>query len=516
MTERHKKQFSKIGQQIYNKSPYMIYIFKLDGTIIDCNKKAEEWLGYERSEIIGENYLKLSEIPSKLLPKMAERYKRIAKGEIPEPFDMQLYKRDGSIAWINTYISFFQLDKEELFLAIVQDVTEIKRYEQNLKESEEKFRDLSKEFESMLDLFPGLIFAKDTKNNLVHVNQKFVENHNSDLKRKQKLLTKKDLEGSNIFDILPRDIAQAYWDDDLKVINGGLPKLFSEESWESKAGINWVSTSKIPIKDKNGNIVGIIGFSLDITDRKIAEQKLKESKEQFERAYEHETFYKDLFTHDINNILQSIYTSLDIINLQIDSCEKPTKLKPILEIIKDQVHRGTSLVNNVYKFSQLEEAEIILQSINLEKIMLEAIKYVKENFKNKELNIHFEPPKEEIYIQGDKLIKDVFENILINAVKHNDNSNIEIVIRTSKFKENGINFWQIEFIDNGRGITEAKRKSIFTRGFKEDRSVSGMGLGLSLVKTIVDRYNAKILVESRDPEDYLKGTNFKLLFPEVE
>jgi len=100
-------------------------------------------------------------------------------------------------------------------------------------------------------------------------------------------------------------------------------------------------------------------------------------------------------------------------------------------------------------------------------------------------------------------------------VKHNDNPNIEIVIETSKLQEDGRFFWQIEFIDNGKGILEAKRKSIFTRGFKEKRSVSGMGLGLSLVKTIIDKYSAKILVESRVPEDYSKGTNIKLLFPEV-
>ncbi|KKN35137.1 hypothetical protein LCGC14_0786810, partial [marine sediment metagenome] len=122
-----------------------------------------------------------------------------------------------------------------------------------------------------------------------------------------------------------------------------------------------------------------------------------------------------------------------------------------------------------------------MHSIDLRKIMLEAIRYIKKNFKNKEIKIQFESPKEEIYIQADELLKDVFENILINAVKHNDNPNIEIVIKTFKLQEKGIFFWQIEFIDNGRGIPEAKRKSIFTRGFKEDRSVSGMGLGLSLV-----------------------------------
>ncbi|MBY8984122.1 MAG: PAS domain-containing sensor histidine kinase [Candidatus Lokiarchaeota archaeon] len=513
--DRQKDQFTEIGLLIFNNSPYIIYLFKLDGTIFDCNKKAEEWVGYTRSELIGKNYLELSAIPPELLPKMMERFKRIAQGISPEPFDMQIHKKDGSLAWINSYISFFILENEQYFMALIQDITEKKKSEQKLKDSEEKYKNLSNEFELMLDYFPGLIFSKDTKNNFVHVNQKVVESYNSNLKREQQLLTKKDLEGRSMFDILPRDIAQTYLDDDLKVINSGLPKLFIEESWETESGINWLSTSKIPFKDEKGNIIGIIGVSTDITARKNAEQKLQESKEQYQRAYEHETFYKDLFTHDINNILQSILTSLEIINLQMGSVEDPHNIKPILKIINEQIYRGTSLVNNVYKFSQLEEAEINIQKKDVEKTILEAINYVKKNFKNKEISIQFESPKKKIYIQADELLKDVFENILINAVKHNDNPNIEIVINISKFQEDGILFWQIEFIDNGKGIPEAKRKSIFTRGFKEDRSVSGMGLGLSLVKTITVKYNAKILVESRFPEDYSKGTNIKLLFPEV-
>ena len=372
--EKEKKKYTEIGQLIFNQSPYIVYLLKLDGTIVDCNKKAEEWLGYERSEIIGKNYLKLTKILSEILPELRERYKKIAQGESPEPFDMQVYKNDGSLAWINSYLSFFQLENEKYFLAIIKD----------------------------------------------------------------------------------------------------------------------------------------------ITDRKIAEQKLKESKKQYQRAFEHETFYKDLFTHDINNILQSILTSLEIVKLQMGSVEDSHNIKPILEIINEQVYRGTSLVNNVYKFSQLEEAKTNFQKIDVEKTILEAIKYVKKNFKKKEISIQFESPIKKIYIKADELLKDVFENILINAVKHNDNPNIEIVIMTSKLQENGISFWQIEFIDNGKGIPEVRRKSIFTRGFSEDRSVSGMGLGLSLVKTIIDKYNAKILVESRVPEDYLKGTKFKLLLPEVE
>ncbi|MHA1942318.1 MAG: PAS domain S-box protein [Promethearchaeota archaeon] len=374
IAEREKQKFSEIGQLIFDSSPYIVYVMKLDGTVVDCNKKAEEWLGYDRSEIVGKNYLKLSEVLTENLPEITERYKRISQEESPEPFDTQVHKNDGSVAWINSYISFFQLENEKYFLAILKD----------------------------------------------------------------------------------------------------------------------------------------------ITDRKIAEQKLQESKEQYQRAYEHETFYKDLFTHDINNILQSVLTSLEIIKLQLESGEEPSNMKPILEIINEQISRGTSLVNNVDKFSQLGETKKNLVDVDVEKTLKEAIKYTKKNFKNKQINIQFASPKNEIYIQADDLLKDIFENILINAVKHNNNPNIEIIIKTSKLQQNGKSYWQIEFIDNGMGIPEPKRKSIFSRGFKEDRSVSGMGLGLSLVKTIIDRFNAKILVESRVPEDYLQGTNFKLLFPEVE
>ncbi len=205
IAESEKKKYTEIGKLIFNISPYIVYLLKLDGTIVDCNKRAEEWLGYERTEIKGKNYLKLTEILSEVQPEIMERYKRIKEGESPEPFDLQVYKNDGSLAWINSYISFFQLENEKYFLAIIKD----------------------------------------------------------------------------------------------------------------------------------------------ITDRKNAEQKLQESKEQYQRAFEHETFYKDLFTHDINNILQGVYTSLDIINLQIDSGEDSNKIKHILEIIIEQIHRGTSLANNV-------------------------------------------------------------------------------------------------------------------------------------------------------------------------
>jgi len=106
----------------------------------------------------------------------------------------------------------------------------------------------------------------------------------------------------------------------------------------------------------------------------------------------------------------------------------------------------------------------------------------------------------------------VFENIIINSIRHNNNHIVEILIKTL-INQNGE--LQIEFIDNSIGIHDSLKELIFERIYKENRTVSGIGLGLSLVKKILNFYDAKIWVENRIPEDYSKGTKFTLTFPIV-
>ncbi|MFX0070885.1 MAG: sensor histidine kinase, partial [Candidatus Hermodarchaeota archaeon] len=73
----------------------------------------------------------------------------------------------------------------------------------------------------------------------------------------------------------------------------------------------------------------------------------------------------------------------------------------------------------------------------------------------------------------------------------------------------------ISVMDNGIGIPDFKKESIFMRGMKEYKSVSGIGLGLSLVKKILENYNAEIYVENRIREDYTKGSNFIIVFSQL-
>ncbi|TFF88444.1 MAG: ATP-binding protein, partial [Promethearchaeota archaeon] len=108
---------------------------------------------------------------------------------------------------------------------------------------------------------------------------------------------------------------------------------------------------------------------------------------------------------------------------------------------------------------------------------------------------------------------DVFENILLNAIKHNESEIIDIDINVEE-RSNEIEYLHLEFSDNGVGIPDEKKELIFIGNRKYKGK--GMGLGLSLVKKIIDVYNGKIWVENRVEGDYSKGSKFIIELPRIQ
>ena len=289
-----------------------------------------------------------------------------------------------------------------------------------------------------------------------------------------------------------------------------------------------------PVTDEDGNVLNIVAFSRDISKLKEAEQKLtnlninlerkveerttdlKKSEEKYREAYNRAEFYKDLFAHDMNNNLQAILSSVELVFLLLKSENYSFHVEDLLDKIKKFVGNGARIISDIKKLSKIEkEDHILIQPIEVLAILKNVIENTQNQFLDNEVNVEIETSYEKVIVQANELMHDVFENILTNAIKHNKNLVVEVMIRISKIEKDGINFFKFSFIDNGMGISDKSKEKIFQRGYMEDKSLRGMGLGLSLVKKIIDNFNGHIWVEDKVQGDHSKGSNFIIYIPEA-
>ncbi|MHA2008967.1 MAG: PAS domain S-box protein [Promethearchaeota archaeon] len=249
----------------------------LDFRIVTWNKAAELIYGWEAKEIIGKKVMDTITVnypydDAQTVVKQVFQ-EGFWKGEVIQP------RKDGTLLNILASISLIKdiNGKSIGVVAINHDITDRKQAEEIIKTSEKKYKSLADELEMIIDHIPGIVVYKDTKNNILRVN-KFMSNaHN---------LQKEDIEGNSSFDFYPYEEAQAYWEDDLEVIESKSPKLDIIEPWETLQGRRWVNTSKIPIIDENNIAIGIIAIAFDITEKKEMEDVIAKSEQKLKNLME--------------------------------------------------------------------------------------------------------------------------------------------------------------------------------------------------------------------------------------
>jgi len=288
----------------------------------------------------------------------------------------------------------------------------------------------------------------------------------------------------------------------------------AEAEVETSDGRVW-NIEGYPVFDENNKLIGAVEVTNEITQLRLAQRNLKISEKQYRKAYNRSRFYKDLFAHDINNIFQSILSSIELIALYYEKDNNNDLINPLIDIIKEQLDRGRNLASNVRKLSEIDETKIVLSKKDIVKVLKRSKRMIIDAFPQKDIQILMNSKFETLFILADDLLNELIENILNNSVHHNINSKIEIQIDISKKIEEGKNFVKIEIIDNGVGIPDEIKMKVFTRGDLEIKNISGSGLGLKLVKKLVDIYKGKIWIEDKIKGDYSNGSKFILLFPEA-
>lgn len=473
-------------ETLFNSIYDSIFVLDMKGKILKVNQTVLNTFGYSESEIQNMHILDLH--PPNRRDEAAKILADMIAGKTDSCSIPSITKK-GVIIPLETKISRGNWGNQEVLYGISRDITERIKAEEKIRESEEKYRFL---FENS----PFFIILIDIHGYIRDLNPAFEELSGYP---KNELIEKSFKEHP----LFPKNYLKLLLKRQEQILKGLSLPLMELKIKKKNNRLRWVDISLSKIELDNIIYIQIMGH--DITYRKRAEKEIL-------NAYDRTNFYKDLFAHDMKNILHSISSSIELYSIIKKHPEKLNELNELFEIIEEQTNRGSKLISDVNKLSKIEKSKISKVHIKILPILDEAIELIKKSYQNRNLkiNLNFEE-KKDYFVRANGLLLDVFENILINSVKHNDNPDVEIQIKISKETKRRKNYIKMQFIDNGVGIPDVRKDNIFQRS--SQKSVSGMGIGLSLVKFIIDSFDGDILVKNRIRGDYTKGSNFVIFIP---
>ncbi|MDD5131043.1 MAG: PAS domain S-box protein [bacterium] len=266
------KENQRFLNNIVENIPDMIFVKEAETLRFKLfNKAGETLIGHSRGNLYGKNDYDF--FPQDEADHFVKKDREVLNGkkELDIPEEKILTKDKGERVLHTKKIPILDEKGAPVYLlGISEDITERKRTEELLRKKDE-------ELSTILDSSPAMIFYKDKDNKFVRVNQAMAKSMG---------LTKEQLEGQSLFGLYPKEEAEKYWQDDRAVMDSGQPKLNIVEHMQTQAGKKWVQTDKIPYKNEKGEIIGIVGFAVDITERKIAAEEIVKAAQEWASTFD--------------------------------------------------------------------------------------------------------------------------------------------------------------------------------------------------------------------------------------
>ncbi len=236
----------------------------------------------------------------------------------------------------------------------------------------------------------------------------------------------------------------------------------------------------------------------------------------YQNAYNKTKYLEGLFIHDISNLFQIISNSIELCGSLLKGNLQNEDIMEYFQMIAEQLTRGKKLIRNVRNLSDLEEYDMRLEPVNVFSELNNAINFAQISFPNRKIDVKVVSDYETLYVIASELLSEVFENIIMNAIKYNRSAAVLIEVIISKADIRYENYVKIEFKDNGIGIDDARKEAIFQEVHLKRRHSKGMGIGLSLVAKLIELYGGEIWVEDRIEGESTMGSNFIILLPFVK
>ncbi len=406
------------------------------------------------------------------------------------------------------------------------------------REAREKLEDSEALYASLVDNLDQLLIRKDLDGRFTFANKAFCQYYGTSLEK---------LIGKTNFDLVSREIAEAIQADDRYVIQTG--ETLSTEALAPdprKSGKPvWFLAMRTPLRDAGGKIIGVQILLWDTTQRKLAEEQLKQAKdaaetarEQAESANAAKSEFLANMSHEIRTPMNAILGFSELLRTQLAA----SKERNYLDAIASSGRTLLTLINDILDLSKIEAGKLELQyePVSVARVVDEIQKVfsIKAGEKNVKLLTEIDPKLPRGLMLDEVRLRQVLFNVVGNALKFTEKGHVKIrawaecggKAESGKQKaemgetagadggcepdETRVNL-VLEVSDTGIGIPKAQQEHIFgafsQAAGQSTRKFGGTGLGLTITKRLTEMMHGVIAVQSEPG----KGSAFRFMFPNV-
>jgi two-component system cell cycle sensor histidine kinase/response regulator CckA len=499
--ETDHKQAEDLHRTVFESANDILILIDRRGKILDVNEKLTDIGSYKREELLGKNIRTLTKMMTRKSLAIVIRnfMKRMVGINVP-PYEVEMVRKDGEI--INVEINAVAMRRNGKItgdLAILRDITERKRAEEKMQESEQRYRSL---FQNAHDMIQSV--ASD--GSVIFANRAWLDTLG---------YTESELPKLNLFNIIHPDSKAHCMELFSKVMSGEAVDNV-EITLIAKDGRSILIEGTAAPRILGGKVISSQGIFRDVTERRAAEEALRKTEEQLRQAQKMEAIGRLAggVAHDFNNLLTVITVSTDMLLKEIE--EGDAKLQDIQEI-KKAAERAAALTKQLLIFSrrQVSEPEVLDLNAVVGEVEKMLTRILGEDIK---LETVLEPNLQPVKVDRAN-IEQVIMNLAVNARDAMpDGGNLIINtenVTLDKRDFRGIreakpgDFVCFSITDSGTGITKEIMEHIFEPFFTTKAKGKGTGLGLSTVYGIIKQSGGWINVYSEPGQ----GSVFKTYLP---
>jgi PAS domain S-box-containing protein len=458
------------GEIVAGVRDYAVFTLDVAGHVTSWNAGAENIKGYKAEEIIGKHFSRF--YPSDAIARNwpGEELK-IAAGQGRFEEEGWRIRKDGTRFWADVVITALRSPRGKLtgFLKITRDLTERRRHEETLRESEERFRLLVNSVKEYA------IFMLDVEGCVASWNL-----------GAERIIgyTAAEIIGRSVACLYPAEAAErgAPQRDLATVVAHGGMEINGRRVRKDGTRF-WANVVICSVHDLDGKLRGFAQVTRDLTERK----QFKELEESQQRTHE----FLAMLSHELRNPLAPLKTSVDVMRLR--DLSDPVMIRA-RDVIDRQVQHLTHIIDELLDVSRITSGRISLTSetLDLHSIILRAVEAARPLFDSKSHTLEIEAPGSHVWVRGDLTrLTQVFVNLLNNAAKYTPaRGHIQVAIRSADKSA------AVHIRDNGIGIAAEllpRMFDLFTQGDRPlDRTDGGLGVGLALVHRLVSLHGGVV------------------------